>query len=361
MTFRNPNTKTEQQGIRYVETVVQNNNCIIQKIDRDNDQGNDCFIEFVIAGIATNYNVFAQIKSGESYKDNRGYKIPANIDHIRYWYGGLNLNIGIVYDPIIKKAFWVDIKAYINLNPKILNQKTHEIRLNEENEFCEQNFDEFIKYCFLFKEQLTNIENYGRSLEWFADVEQPVKCYEGLKSLFANFRTKPSTWYYIISSFSNISDDGIRATILGLLGNYADNPNIFWHSKNIQFYPTDELKGIITSLMTKYFLHSEIELCLSYMEDGITKGSFSYLVYLVINFNKNADVVLQNIAFNSNLDADKRNFCFWLYMHIAKYKSKADVITSSELYFEKFAFGKEDEALIGLVEGIQNNDLLPIG
>jgi hypothetical protein len=129
----------------------------------------------------------------------------------------------------------------------------------------------------------------------------------------------------------------------------------------MQFYPTDELQRVIKSLMTKYFLQSEIELCLSYMEDGVNKGSFSYLVYLVINFNKNADVVLQNIAFNSNLDAGKRNFCFWLYMHIAKYKSKADVINSTEMYFEKFAFGKEDEALIGLVKSIQNNDLIPIG
>jgi hypothetical protein len=63
MTIRNPNTQIEQQGIRYVEAVVQDSNSIIQKIDRDNDQGNDCYIEFVTDGIATNYGVFAQIKS----------------------------------------------------------------------------------------------------------------------------------------------------------------------------------------------------------------------------------------------------------------------------------------------------------
>jgi hypothetical protein len=361
MTIRNPNTQIEQQGIRYVEAVVQDCHSIIQKIDRDNDQGNDCYIEFVTDGIASNYGVFAQIKSGQSYKDNRGYKIPADRDHINYWYGGLNLNIGIVYDPEINKAFWVDIKEYINSNAHILNQKTHEIRLNVENEFSGQNFVDFTKYCFAFKERLTGYENYGRSLEWFADLEHPEKCYEGLKSLYANYRNKASTWYYIISSFSKISDTGIRTTLLGLLSNYVDNPNIFWHSNNIKFYPATELQEVIKSLMTKYFIQSEIELCLPYMEDGVNRGSFSYLVYLVINLNQNADVVLRNIALNSNIDDDKRNFCFWLYMHIAKYKSKDIVLDSANAYFEKFGFGKNDEALIGLLESIQNNELLQIG
>jgi hypothetical protein len=97
------------------------------------------------------------------------------------------------------------------------------------------------------------------------------------------------------------------------------------------------------------------------MEDGVNRGSFSYLVYLVINLNQNADVVLRNIALNSNIDDDKRNFCFWLYMHIAKYKSKDIVLDSANAYFEKFGFGKNDEALIGLLESIQNNELLQIG
>jgi hypothetical protein len=48
-----------------------------------------------------------------------------------------------VYDPELNKAFWVDIKEYINSNPHILNQKTHEIRINAENEFCGQTFFDF--------------------------------------------------------------------------------------------------------------------------------------------------------------------------------------------------------------------------
>lgn len=361
MTFRNPNTKTEQQGIRYVESVVQDSNSIIQKIDRDNDQGNDGYIEFVSEGLATNYGVFVQIKSGTSYKDRKGYKIPANNAHLHYWHGGLNLNIGIVYDPEIGKAFWIDFKEYINSNIHILSQKTHDIRIDSKNEFCTEHFSEFMVYCNTFKEQLTGHENYGKSLDWFAHLEQPEKCYEGLKSLYANHRDKPSTWFYIISSFSKISEEGIRRTILGLLSNYASNPNIFWHSSNIQYYPSQILQENIKALMTRYFRQPEIELTLNYMEIGIIKGSFSYLVFLVINFVEDLDVILKSIAFHSIMNDDKRNFCFWLYMHIAKYKSQEEVLHYANEYFSKFTFGNDDEALIGLMDSIKNGELISVG
>ncbi|MFV8342263.1 DUF4365 domain-containing protein [Flavobacterium sp. XS2P39] len=361
MTFRNPNTKTEQQGIRYIESVVQDSNSIIQKIDRDNDQGNDGYIEFVSDGLATNYGVFVQIKSGVSYKDNKGYKIPANCAHLHYWYGGLNLNIGIVYDPEIGKAFWIDFKEYINSNPHILNQKTHDIRIDQKNEFCTERFSDFMEYCHAFKEQLTGYENYGRSLDWLACIEQPEKCYEGLKSLYANHRNKPSTWFFIISSFSKISEEGIRRTILGLLSNYASNPNVFWHSSNVQYYPPLVLQENMQALMTKYFRLPEIEFALPYMENGINKGSFSYLVFLVINFVEDLDVMLKDIALNSIMNNDKRNFCFWLYMHIAKYKSQEEVLNSANKYFSKFTFGSDDEALVGLRESIKNGELIPVG
>jgi hypothetical protein len=361
MTFRNPHTKTEQQGIRYVESVVQDSNSIIQKIDRDNDQGNDGYIEFVSEGLATNYGVFVQIKSGASYKDGKGYKIPANRAHLQYWNGGLNLNIGIVFDSEIGKAFWIDFKEYINSNPHILSQKTHDIRIDQKNEFCTERFSNFMEYCNAFKEQLTGDENFGKSLDWFAYVEQPEKCYEGLKSLYANHRDRPSTWFYIISNFSKIQEEGIRRTILGLLSNYASNPNVFWHSSNIQNYPPPIYKENVQALMTKYFRQPEIELALQYMESGINKGSFSYLVFLVINFVKDADVMLKNIALHSIMDDDKRNFCFWLYMHVAKYKSPEEVLHSANEYFSKFAFGSDDEALVGLRESIKKGELISVG
>ncbi len=110
MTFRSPNKKIELEGVRYVEGIVQNSESIFRHFDKD-DQGNDCYVEFVVNGLTTNYGIFAQIKSGKTYKDKMGYKIPANNAHIKYWNQPLYKSIGIVYDPEIKKAFWVDFQS----------------------------------------------------------------------------------------------------------------------------------------------------------------------------------------------------------------------------------------------------------
>lgn len=361
MTLRNPNIKTELQGVRYVQGVVQNCNSMFQTFARENDQGNDCYIEFVKSGIATNYGFFAQIKSGISYKDSNGYKIPSDKSHLNYWNQALYQTIGIVYDPEINKAFWVDISDYLIVNAEVLKQEFHSIRIEAKNEFSEKSFDSIMHYCFEYKESFTNYANFGNSLEWFASVENPDLCYEGLKSLYSNHRNRLSTWFYIISNFGKIKEEGIRKNILGLLSNYVDNPNVYWHAKNIEYYPSEEIQQYITHLMTKYFREDEIKMVLPYLKDGITRGSFSFLVFLVIDLINDAHILMKNISFGESLEPDYRNFCFWLYMHLAKFHSIEETLKTTEKYLAAFPEGYEDEALLGVWEGIQNGELWPVG
>lgn len=360
MTKRNLNIKTEKQGVRYVQGVVENNHSIFQEFSRDNDQGNDCYIEFVKDGYATNYGVFVQIKSGTSYKDNSGYKIKTDQAHLKYWNNALNLIICIVYDPEINKAFWIDITSYLIKNPNLLQKRYHTIRLESANEFNEKSFHTFIDYCFNFREIFSNYENYGHSLEWFANISNPNICYEGLKSLYSNHREKASTWFYIISNFSKTNEEGIRANILGLLSNYVNN-NIIWHKNNIEFLQSEYSVLNMHSLMTKYFRQSEVESTIPFMKDGIQKGSFSYLVFLVINMVEDIHIVLRDIAFKPNTTDDIRNFCFWLYLQTAKFHSIEDTLITANEYLEKFPKANEDEAIIGVKESIMAGNLWPVG
>lgn len=361
MTIRNPNIKTEFQGVRHVQGVVQDNHSIFQSFDRENDQGNDCYVEFVLNGIATNYGIFAQIKSGPSYKDGKGYKIPANNSHLTYWSQALYQTIGIVYDPSIKKSYWVDISAYLRAKPQVLKQKHHSIRIDIANEFSEDSFAQFMNYCFEYKAIFTSYENFGRSLEWFSNLNEPDICYEGLKSLYSNHRNKSSTWFYIISNFSKITEDGIRRNILGLISNYVNNPHTFWHTNNIQYFPTKEMQNNISDLMTNYFRTAEVELSIPYMEQGINRGSFSFLIYLVIDLVKDVHIVLKELSFKKGLAPDKRNFCFWLYMHFSKCHSIDDTLKTADDYLAEFPYGYEDEALLGVRENLRNGQIEPVG
>ena len=361
MTNRSPNRIIENEGCRYVAGVVENNNSIFQPVALNNDQGNDCYIEFVINGKATNWGVFVQIKSGSSYKDSKGYKIPADKHHLAYWNNPINPMIGIVYDPEVKKAFWVNIAEYIKANQHILHQEYHSIRVSPQQEFSEETFPAFTNHFIQHIKEFKSLENFGRSLDLFACMDDADVCYEGLKSLYSNHRDKASGWLYIISNFAAIKEEGIRRNIIGLLSNYADNPNIFWHANNMQYYPNPEIKSEIKKWLTLHFGTKEIWLLLPYMRDGVSAGSFSHSVFLVMDMIEDAHLHLKKIVFSSGISPDDRNHILWLYMHVAKYVSTEETITTVEEYLKQYPFGYDDEALIGVKESIENGQLFPIG
>jgi hypothetical protein len=356
----NPNRKTELRGVDFVRAVVREAECSFQEFSHHNDQGNDCYIEFVHQRVATNYGVFVQIKSGPSFKDTLGYKIPTDKDHLEYWGRNLYKTIGIVYDAELTKAFWVDISEYIKTHPEIIGQETHAIRVSVQNEFSVDTFSSFMVYCFQYKQELQDFEHFGRSLDLFSKVKEPIDCYEGMKALYSTHRAKSATWFYITSTFSKIQEEGIRLNIIGLLSNYF-NPNILWHSQNIDKVPTDHQVSIVKEALSISFKEREIESLIPYMKDGIPRGSFPYLVYLVVDACADAPNCLKNICFSDQTDEDHRDFCMWLYMHIAKYHSLEDTIKNAELYLSTFPKAKHDEAIMGVLEGIKKGDLHPPG
>ncbi|HYH16849.1 MAG TPA: DUF4365 domain-containing protein [Flavisolibacter sp.] len=360
-TIRNANKKIEFEGVRYIQGVVQNCNSIFHPIALENDQGNDCYIEFVVNGKATNFGVFVQIKSGNSYKDSKGYKIPADKKHLEYWSNSMYPVVGIVYDPAFKKAYWVSINDYLKANPQVLSANYHNIRLFSNQEFSEETFQLFVEYFIQYIESYKSFENFGRSLDLFSNIDHPHICYEGLKSLYSNHRDKEAAWFYIISNFGKIKEEGIRRNIVGLLSNYIGNPNIFWHNKNIEYLPSPHIQNQIGKLLTQFWGPSEIMLILAYLREGIYVGSFSYSAFLVINRIENLHLLLKQLAFKTDFNQNDRNHLFWLYMHVAKHYSVEETLHAAEEYLKSYPFGYTDEALVGTKESIENGELWPIG
>ena len=100
---------------------------------------------------------------------------------------------------------------------------------------------------------------------------------------------------------------------------------------------------------------------LPYMRDGLSRGSFSYLVFRVPSAIENVHILLKEISFSDGIEEDDRNFYFWLYMHIAKYHSVQETIDCIEEYLTKYPHGNEDEAILGVRESIRVGELIPIG
>lgn len=361
MTFRSQNRVIELEGENYVRGIVQSFNSIFQIIDGRNDQGNDVYVEFVVENRAMNFGFFAQIKSGTSYKDGSGYKIPANQDHLQYWNQALYPMLGIVYDPELRKAFWIDIKDYISSNPEILDKDNHSIRVPDSQEFSYASFENLRDHFMKQIQEYKSLQNFGSSLDLFASIDSPTICYEGFKSLYSNHRDKTSTWFYILSAFDKIKEEGIRRNIIGVVSNYIDNPYIFWHPGNLQFLPSPEMQVQIKKLLTQNFGMEAVKLCLPYLRDGVSVGSFSYLVYRVIDQIENAHLLFKALAFEPGLDPDERNHIFWLYLHTAKHHSVDETLETTAEFLKTYPSGFDDEALIGTKESIEAGDLRPIG
>ncbi|PWK80446.1 uncharacterized protein DUF4365 [Mucilaginibacter oryzae] len=349
-TKRSQNKATEKLGLKYIQSVVEEHNCIFQAIDLENDQGNDCFIEFIDNNIATSFCVFAQIKSGKTYKDKSGYKIPADSDHLQYWINHILPIVGIVYDLEFNKAYWVNITEYLKVNPQVLLNKSHNIRIDKCNEFSAETFSYFKEHFIVYSLEYKNYENFGRSLEAFSEVANPDICYKGLKSLFANHRERQASWYYIVLNIANIKEKAILGNILGMLSNYLDNPTVLWKAKDYSHYQLSTIGVKVKEYINQLFTAETVRASLCFLKDGIVKGSFSYLVFLVLKEVRGIQDIVYELALAENLELDERNRLFWLYIHFDQYISGNKTISAIDDFLVRYP--DNDEAF--LFEGIKD-------
>lgn len=348
----------EDQGTSFVQGVVRQNNCIYQEVDLRNDQGNDCYIEFITADIATSFCVFAQIKSGKSYKNRSGYKIKADLNHLNYWNNHTNPVAGIVYDDQLQEAFWINISEYLLNNPGVFKKSTHTIRVSNDNKFSD--FKSFKTHFTEYIKEYKGFENYGRSLDNFAKVEDPTICYDGFKSLYSNHRNKLSSWAYITSTFGRIKESGIHHNILGVMSNYFPSDDIYWNTDNVEFLYKTEIRDKLADLLTENFRVKEISIAIEFLSEGITRGSFSYSVFKVLSQIDDIGEKLLEIIYSED-DHQKRDFDMWLFVHFNQWKSKDFTISKIDEYINQFPDSDPNGILQGMKDSLQKDEAIPIG
>lgn len=348
----------EDSGSTYANKIVRENNCIYQEVDLKNDQGNDCYIEFITDEVATSFCVFAQIKSGKSYRDKSGYKIPANKDHMAYWNNHTNPVAGIVYDETKQEAFWVNISEYLSTNPHVLEQKSHTIRVASENSFSD--FDSFKQHFKEYIQLYKSFKNYGKSLDNFAQLYNPFICYDGFKSLYSNHRNRSSAWFYMIASFGKIKEPGIQRNILGVISNYISSDDILWTTDNLEFLQKDNIKNDISKYLSQCFGKEELEIAIEFIREGIVKGGYNYLVFKVLSLIENIHLILLDITYSES-DPGMRDFDFWLFVHLSQWKSKEFTLQKIEEYFENFPDADAERSIQKMKESLNRGEVTLIG
>lgn len=111
-----PKTRqTENYGLIYVTSIVNEHGSIFREIHQENDIGLDGVIEIVDKGKASGLLLAVQIKSGDSYVASSGDKFIIHVDkaHMKYWQHFMLPVVLIGYSPSRRLAAWVDVKEYV--------------------------------------------------------------------------------------------------------------------------------------------------------------------------------------------------------------------------------------------------------
>jgi len=190
----NPKRKAANQGVAYVQKVVDEMDCVWRPTPND-DVGIDGEIELGLDGAATARLLKVQVKSGSSYIRNptgTSFDFYANPDDLKYW-GGANLPvILVVYDPAKGEAYWKPIQSYLEDNPGPLTKARRIGFSRRKDRFIVGTFMQLCNLAFPDEAELTNfLKN---------------KINEPLYSNLLPVLTYPDTLYHFQLSESRIAE-----------------------------------------------------------------------------------------------------------------------------------------------------------
>lgn len=352
-TKRKTSAGTSSEGFHYVGAVVGAANCVFQKIDADNDQGFDAYIEFISNEVATSLFAWVQIKSGVSYRRSNGYVIPAKREHFEYWNNSPGPVAGIVYDPEKKVAVWINISEFLRSHSSAIENGPYSIPIPVENEFTPDTFE-------LFKERLraynySSHSFFGRSLEFLAETEDQQQCLIGMGSLFAYHRNRKATWFYLIHSFKSLQ--GVAAVrLMTLLGHLPTNPYVLRHKDNLI---DSDVEGYGKNLLGKTFGRDEVLKIINFVDEGgFAAGSIGYIVSTIVFAIVDAQAILEDLAFDTSLSDDQRENAMFLLIHYAQFGSVEFCIDAINRYIAAFSQTDDCELFISMGATLESSGFL---
>ncbi|RZJ88779.1 MAG: DUF4365 domain-containing protein [Chryseobacterium sp.] len=301
--------KTEIQGINYVQGVVNNAGCIFNKVDGTNDIGIDGYIEFIHKNSPTGLCIGIQVKAGNSNLSAKGsiITIKADRNHFEYWHNHILPIIAVVYIPEDEKAYWVDITQYIVNDEDIIEHGPYTIRIDQANVFDTNNFNIFHHKIRKYLSSYGEDKFFGRSLKFLADLENPDRRYDAIRSLFSFHRDKLETWHYLISGFRFENDKKMQSALIYAYRHLLTHGDIWWHPGNIIEKTTSNKAK---RLISKYFGLDEISKILDHIDDdGISRGTMGFDVNLIIRLIPERVDFLKKIILDPQTNDDKRFWC----------------------------------------------------
>jgi len=303
---RKKSAATERKGVNFIRSVVEESGSIFQEITRDNDYGNDAFIELVINENVTGIMLALQIKSGKSYIKKDRCCFAATASQCRYWAEHRLPVIGVVFDPSEDRAHWINLSHY-NKGRRDFSDQFISFEKREINAFDKESFESFFVPLFSRKPIRLGRE---RSLAWARSPDFSMHSI-GVKSLFYGFCKNLSTWEVLEELLYTRIPENTTGFIPYAL---AHDP---WHGDIVETKETtldSGLRSLLKERMASYDNKILLALIRLIDDNGFERGSVGQSVYAIVDLVvENAPAKIASIIDNEKVESITRRCALGLY------------------------------------------------
>lgn len=284
---------TSKNGINYIRSIVESTSCLFHKIEQENDLGIDCIIEFTKDEKPMHKSVAAQIKSGESYYDSKNNQCKIPVDsHYEYWIKYPLPVFGFVFVPQLEKAFFVNIKTYLENNKEVTTIKFDCTRANTVDL---RNFREIFIPNILGEIPTISLEEAVS----FFESSKPQESYLGAKVLFRRYKNKQITWDKFLDYLENIKTEEINLNVIYYVSHIPWHPDIFHYgeqqNEEIRTYAKEKIKKLKKETVLKLINYIDLE-------EGIVRGSIGQAIEAILSTINNIESFLIEIINDNKIE-----------------------------------------------------------
>lgn len=299
---------TSKYGVNYVRGIVEHDGCIFHKIEQENDFGIDSLIEFFRDEMPLHKQVAAQIKSGKSYYNEKSDEclIPIE-DHRDYWQNHSLPVIGIVYVPLRKTAYWIDIKAFLKNHPeaRVIRFKATKINTLDETTFTPL-------FVSLVLNKTPTIP-YDEAVS-FLQSDHANEVHLGVFVLFRRYPNVTETWDHLLALFKEAEANLIPPVLIYF---FAHVP---WHGDIASFGErlTEQTRNYVRETHFSKFGVAEVIKLLGYVDDdaGFSRGSLGQSVEAIISLLPEGTKLLKEVFEQNSQPIEIRERAVLIYaMH----------------------------------------------
>lgn len=288
---------TSKNGINYIRTIVEATSCLFHKIEQENDLGIDCIIEFTKDEKPMHKSIAGQIKSGDSYYDsiNNQCKIPVN-SHYEYWTKYPLPVYGFVVVPQLEKAYFVNIKSYLESNKEA---KTIIYDCNRANTVDLKSFTEIFIPSILGDIPTINL---NEAISFFKS-SQLQESFLGAKVLFRRYKNELQTWDEFLDYLENSPTQDFNLNVIYFLAHIPWHPDIYHYGElqnpEIREYAKEKIKKLSKTTVLK--LINLID-----FDEGIVRGSVGQSVEAILSAVNDIENYLIEFIKDNNLEFETR-------------------------------------------------------